>query len=365
MHAPHPRLLQNPLERAGMFRSSAIPLTLMLLLFVSAATGQTSQSPAVGPEADLPVIHASSEFVLVDVVVENNKTGNSIAGLKPEDFQIAEDGAPQRITYFSQDRLPLSIVFLFDLTETVQPVLKTLAQGASLILDRLKPQDEVAVMVFSSHTELVQGFTTRRVSTGYAIERAANMTTKEGTFLDEDMYEAIDEAAQSTAPQGRRVLVWLTDGTANLENPATQKTIGKEAPAHLHGKDEATGKLLHSGAVVAGLIQRSELTDTLVAQARTHPAELLANTRLGDIERYASLTGGPVLEFNNRGVLTQMAELIDQLRARYTLGYKPAANAPDGRFCKIQVTLTPQAFQEHPEWRKSEITVRARSGYYR
>jgi len=65
----------------------------------------------------------------------------------------------------------------------------------------LKPQDEVSVMVFSSHTETVQGFTTRRVSTEAAIEQASDMKTKDGTFIDEDMYEAIDQATKSTAPR--------------------------------------------------------------------------------------------------------------------------------------------------------------------
>jgi uncharacterized membrane protein len=67
-----------------------------------------------------------------------------------------------RASYFSRDQLPLSVVFLLDLTETVQPILKPLAEGAVEILGHLKPQDQVAVMVFSSHTELLQDFTTDR-----------------------------------------------------------------------------------------------------------------------------------------------------------------------------------------------------------
>ena len=69
---------------------------------------------------------------------------------------------PQNISYFAHDRLPLSVVFLFDLTETVQPILKPLAEGARNILSHLRPQDEVSVMVFSSHTELLKDFTTDR-----------------------------------------------------------------------------------------------------------------------------------------------------------------------------------------------------------
>ena len=61
----------------------------------------------------------------------------------------------------------------------------------------------------------------------------------------------------------------------------------------------------------------------------------------------------------------RLADLLDDLRGRYTLGYKPQASAPEGAFCKLQVTLKPQAYLKHPEWKKSEIVVRAQSGYYR
>ena len=95
----------------------------------------------------------------------------------------------------------MSIVFLFDLTETVHPVLQKLAQGASLILGHLKPQDEVSVMVFSSHTEVVQGFTTRRVSTEAAIEQAAQKTTVEAfaRHIDADINMVRAEMAEIDA----------------------------------------------------------------------------------------------------------------------------------------------------------------------
>ena len=50
--------------------------------------------------------------------------------LQRSDFRLSEDGVPQTITYFSQDRLPLSVAFLFDLTDTVRSALKPLAEGA-------------------------------------------------------------------------------------------------------------------------------------------------------------------------------------------------------------------------------------------
>ena len=259
---------------------------------------QNAQAPA--REGAAPVIRVSSELVVLDVLVENKKTGTPISNLEAKDFAVTEDGEHQRITYFSHDQLPLSVVFLFDLTETVQPILKPLAEGAFEILGHLKPQDQVANMVFSSHTELLQDFTTDRQLAAAAVKKASEMSSGQGTFIHEDMYEAVEQALKSTPPETRRVLVWLTDGTANLENSFTQKTIGQEAPARLHTKEESTTKLMQSGVVVAALIDRSAATDAFIAAADVSPLAFVIGARTGDINRYADITGGPAGGVNRR-----------------------------------------------------------------
>ncbi len=191
------------------------------------------------------------------------------------------------------------------------------------------------------------------------------MKSTEGTFIHEDMYEAIDQALKSTVPKSRRVLVWLTDGTANFEKSLTQKTIGQQAPARLHTKEEATTKLLQSGVVVAALIDRSAKTDAFMAAADISPFSFIAGGRAGDINKYADVTGGPVLKSSTKEVAARLSALIDQLRGRYTLGYKPSTSKPAGSFCKLQVTLTSAVYQEHTNLRKGDLLVRSKSGYYR
>ncbi len=326
---------------------------------------QNAQLPANTQETAAPVIRVSSRLVVLDVLVKNKKTGAPIDHLEAKDFAVEEDGQPQQISTFSRDVLPLSVVLLFDLTDTVRPVLKPLAGGAFEILGHLKPQDHVAIMVFSSHTGLLQDFTTNRALAAAAIEKASNMKSSDGTFIHEDMYEAVKEALHAKQADSRRVLVWLTDGTANVENSFSQEIIGTEAPARLHTKEEATSKLMKSDVVVAALIERSAATDAVIAAADVTPFGFIAGARLGDINHYADITGGPVLKTSKKEVATRLAELIDELRARYTLGYVPLGTKPPGTFCKTEVKLLPAAYKEHPELRKSDVVVRTRRGYYR
>jgi hypothetical protein len=170
---------------------------------------------------------------------------------------------------------------------------------------------------------------------------------------------------KSTVPESRRVLVWLTDGTANFENSLTQKTIGKQAPARLHTKEETTTKLLHPDVVVAVLIDRSAKTDAFMVTADANPFSFIAGGRIGDINKYADVTGGPVLKGDKQEVAARLSELIDRLRGRYALGYKPSPSKPAGSFCKLQVTLTSAAYQEQTYSRKSDLLVRSKRGYYR
>lgn len=328
----------------------------------------TATIPAAGQESAAPkehaVIRVSSELVLVDALVREKKSGELIAKLEASDFVLSEDHAPQTITYFSQDQLPLSIVLLFDLTQTVRPILGPLAESATAILEHLKPEDQVAVAVFDSHTEVLQDFTRDHSLVGAVIRKAATMKSEDGTFIHEDMYEAIDEALQSKMQRCRRVLVWLTDGTANAQNSMSKKVIGQHAPDVLHNKQQATEKLLRSGVTVAALIDRSSLTDFTVAAMDLSPMALFG-AHLGDINKYADETGGPVVHSSTKEAAENLTALLDQIRASYTLGYVPNSTKADQSFHVIRIALAPSLPQKRPELRGKTLVVRTKQGYYR
>lgn len=308
------------------------------------------------------VIRVSVAGVELDATVLAAKDGKPVAGLRASDLRLTEDGAPQTISYISQNRLPLSIVMLFDLTDTVRPVLGPLAAGAGEVLDHLRPSDEVAVMVFSSRTWLLQDFTTDRAKIIRAIDEASRMESGEDTFLNEDMYEALQEAKRATIPHGRSVLLWLTDGTVNYPAWKGDKRAWQSAPLTLHTEAEATGALLHSSVTVAALIDRSPLGDAAVVAEHYLPPLLAlgAISPPGNIYKYAKLTGGPVLTSDKRDTAGRLAELIDRLRLRYTLAYSPNVAQPRGAFCKISLKETPQGKR-----RFGKLIIHTRKGYYR
>lgn len=300
-------------------------------------------------------------LVMVDAQVVNKKTHQVIASITPDDLEVYEDGIRQTIKFFSQDELPISVVMLFDLTDSVRPVLKPLAEGARRALEHLKPQDQVAVMVYSSNARLIQDFTTDRMLAASAIEKASRMKSEEAAFFNEAIFQATNHLAEAAGANTRRVIIWLTDDVPNIPSEEIRDRYGKglrDAP--LHTEKEAMQELFRAGTVVCTLLKRSELSDQ--EAAHNDSEKILGRLRYppGEVGKYAQATGGEVVESSSKKLPDRLAELIDDLRLRYSVGYHPVGNKPSGRFCAIKVKLSSVAKKTY-----RNAIVEARQGYYR
>ncbi len=307
-------------------------------------------------------IKTTVEFVTLDAQVLNKKTGRTIGSLRREDFRLFEDGVEQQITFFSQDTLPLSIVLLFDLTDSVRPVLKPLARGAREALNHLKPQDEVAVMVYAAAAELLQDFTTDRELAVAAIQKASEMKSPEPAFFNEAVFQAASQLKMAGNPQGRRVIVWLTDNVPNTPSEGVRRRLGKSVPAgSLHTESDAFRQLFKTGTVVSALLERSMLSDVAIVALKNPMMTIFRKVNPpGDVHKYADRTGGEVMKSSKEEVSSKLAELIDQIRTRYSLGYTPSVKKPAGTFCQIRLQVSPDV-----EKREGHLIVRTKQGYYR
>ena len=173
------------------------------------------------------------------------------------------------------------------------------------------------------------------------------------------MGEAIDQAGRTEIPYSRRVLVWLTDGSSNLQ-PKSEKDDKSGTDIALHTRQEDIDKLNRTGVVVSALIEHSAMGDAIVGAA------MLGGARLGDIKNFANLTGGPVLTTSKKEVADRLSDLIDDLRSRYTLGYHPTVVKPPGTLCKLTLQLSPESRQHHPDLPKEEdLAILTRQAYFR
>jgi VWFA-related protein len=319
---------------------------------------------AQAPAQNAGIYRVNVQLVSVDAQVLEKKTGYAVSGLTADDFQIYEDKVPQQISSFSQDELPLSVVLLFDLTDSVRPVLKPLAEGALDALSHLKPQDEVAVMTYSATARVIQDFTTDRHLAAAAIKKASAMESGEAAFFNEGIYQAAAYLEKSGNHLNRRVIIWLTDDIPNYPSDEVKARYGRSlGKKKLHTEKEAMQELLRSGTVVCTLLETSDISDSEFSLRMSKAGETMLNKMLyppGDVHNYARATGGQVVEPSRKHIDQRLASLIDDIRMRYTLAYHPVVKKPKGKFCKIEVKLSPDARKSH-----EGVVIEAREGYYR
>ncbi|MFL6311506.1 MAG: VWA domain-containing protein [Terriglobales bacterium] len=318
-------------------------------------------SHAQTPAAEKSVYRVDVHVVQVDAQVLNKKTRQAARALKKEDFELYEDNVRQQVSSFSQDTLPLSVVLLFDLTDSVRPVLSSLADGALEALHHLKPEDEVTVMVYAASAQVLQEATTDRALAVAAIEKASRMESGEAAFFNEGIFRAAEQLARGKNSSSRRVIIWLTDNVPNIPSEDSiplryRKSLNGAMP---HTQAEAVQHLLRTNTVVCSLVKQSDMSVSGESGLMSKPAERMLYPP-GEVYKYAAVTGGQVIEFKKKELKEKLALLIDDLRMRYTLAYHPSGLKAKGKYCAIKVKLT-------PETKKAigNVTVEARQGYYR
>jgi hypothetical protein len=126
-----------------------------------------------------------------------------------------------------------------------------------------------------------------------------------------------------------------------------------------HTQKEALQELLQTGTVVSSLVKKSDESVDGEQRLMAQPAKRMLYPP-GEVYKYATATGGQVIEYKKKELKDKLAALIDDLRMRYSLAYHPSVQKPKGKYCAIKVKLA-------PETKKSigNVVVEARQGYYR
>jgi VWFA-related protein len=291
-------------------------------------------------------IHLAVDLVVLDAQVIQQKTGRVVGNLTKEDFLLSEDGVRQQVTQFSQDTLPLSVILLIDRGGCLDPFSNKVRQATLEALERLRPQDEVALMSFANTAELITGFGRGKDRVLEGLDHLPPHDEAADHCFNRAFYEAADYMKRAGNPDGRRVIIMITGITT---------FFGCTGPS----LEEARMAVLESGSVVCGIIPKT-------AGQRMENGIMIAAAGIGglfkakssNLKQLAEETGGEVLSDKPENLDRVFNNLIDHLRTRYTIGFVSTNRKRDGSFRKLKLDLAKPAQKSD-----DRMVIKTKRGY--
>jgi Ca-activated chloride channel family protein len=279
-----------------------------------------------------PIAGAQDTTFKVDVKLVNifvNVTdahGAIVGGLKKEDFAVSEDGRKQEIAVFErQSELPLNLVLSIDTSGSVRKDMSEEAGAARRFAHAiLRPQDEMSIFQFATVVRQLTPFTNKMSE----IDRGLGQLRGDWATA---VYDAVIEGSQKLgARQGRKILVLVSDG------------------------DDTAKSSTYADALEAAL--RNEVTIYSLIDV---PIEASAGRDLGGEHALIALseqTGGKYFYVGEGGLDKAFAQVSDDLRTQYLIGYYPRNQEPGRDFHRITVTI--------PRAATDVYNLRNKVGYY-
>jgi Ca-activated chloride channel family protein len=285
-----------------------------------------------------------------------DSSGRFVSGLSRDDFLVYEDDQLQRVTHFSNERVPVSLGIVLDTSGSMAGE-KLIAARAALdrFLDELlAPEDDIFLYRFSNDPILVQGWTRDRRQLRRAL---GHLTASGGTALYDTVAEAVPLA--ETGRHHKKALLIISDGndTSSRTSLSAVKQLIRESEVLVY----AIGIDGRATPTLTTIPPRIPTPIPLPWPGRRGPRPWPGGgvLRIGDdrvnVAALRSLTddsgGRAEIVRAAHDLDPATASIADELSKQYSLGY-PARGWRDGRWHTIRVDVRDRSYR-----------VRARRGY--
>ncbi|MGC2402990.1 MAG: VWA domain-containing protein [Acidobacteriaceae bacterium] len=370
--------------------STRFLLLFCVFLLVPAVRSQSSgpppastPTPAQSQAPPVTTIPVEVKVVTLPVTVRDKK-GKIVRDLTKEDFDLQEDGKPQTIRYFSQEtNLPLTVGLLVDTSMSERDNIDRERTASKSFLDQMinRPVDRAFVIHFDREIELLQDLTSDHaklekavslIDTESQVESVQQTSDQDqgshrahragGTALYDAIFLACDEVTKKIT--GRKAIVLLTDGEDRGSKETLSEAIESAQRAetvvyaiyigghedHDYQPNQGMGRRgggypgrypgggYPGGGYPGGNYPRQQ-------ENRPDGKKIL--------QRIAQETGGRYFEAKKKDSVDDIyAQIAEELRTQFMLGYTPPKDQPSG-YHSIHLLA-----------KKKDLTVQTREGYY-
>jgi VWFA-related protein len=357
----------------------AFVLCVAILLLAGAPLRSQQQGPTISVNVKMVTMFATVR----------DKHGALVRNLSKDDFVLQQDGHPQTITYFAPDSdLPLTLGLLVDTSMSQRRLLDQERDASHAFIDHLlrEDKDKAFVIHFDREVELLQDLTSSRQKLEASLDLLGRPQFSQtgsggssgsdpdsggsggggggrgsrgghgggGTLLYDAVYLASDELMKKQ--QGRKAIVVLTDGvdhgsketlrdaieTAERADTLVYSILFADKEGYGNGGGYSGG---HMGGMGGGGMGGEG--------HRRYPQESRPDGKK-ILQQLSKETGGRFFEVTKKESIDQIyAEIDEELRNQYALGYTPAKADADVGYHKIELTS-----------KQKDAVVQTREGFY-
>ncbi len=259
----------------------------------------------------------SIQSQLVEIYVTVTKENQFVPNLQASDFELTEDGAPVSIDRLDDQDVPLQVVLLLDISESVLDTLHTIQDAAAAFVESLHPEDRVTLVFFNSDIRFYSQTTNDR---GQLLKEIKGARARGLTKLHDALLFGMKWLEGKS---GRKAIVCFTDG---------QDTASTSSRTSVMNAAARSGYPIYAIGAGAGL----ELESLKII-----------------LRRFVEINGGRAFFMQNLRRLRQaFAEISAELRSAYVLNYYTRVPA-DGRWHDLDIRTPDPAY-----------SVQARKGFF-
>ena len=338
------------------------------------STQAESQTRQQAPE---PKIRTHVSLVSTPVTVMDAQ-GELVYNLDAKDFQVTDNGVPQRITHFDLRRIPLSMIVLIETSSRIESLLPEIRKTGIVFTHAVMgTEDEAAVVGFNDSVDDLAEFTTNHETIQNTINKLRPGSNGSKLFdamaIGAEMLSRIRLRPISDSPERQTVMLVISEGIdvgsetrlsavlwqAQRSNLTIYSVgISTALAAWKAPAKETRPRILPEGFFpqpgMPGTVQTPETEATRYGYGNLlNHLPGIRNQFANPLDIAASGTGGQfIATFTGKSMQKALDEIGAELHGQYSLSYELTGTNATG-YHEIKVRLN----REH-------LTVRARPGYY-
>ncbi len=302
----------------------ALLVPLLAAGYLAAQAPLTNTLSNQGPDPEAFKLSVNVDLVVLQATVRD-RAGHTVMELGQRDFQVFEDGAPQRIRLFRHEDTPVTVGLVIDHSGSMREKLAEVTAGAQAFVHSSNPNDQMFVVNFNETVSLGlpvgMRFSDSADQLGSSIWGSPAIGT---TALYDAIVEGLNRLRQGTSD--KKVLIVISDGGDNASKASLERVLKMT---------EQSSAMIYTIGIF-------------------DPLDPDKNPKV--LRRLAQESGGEAFFPAHLSETVEICERIARdIRDQYTIGYSSANAKRDGSYHKVRITTQTED--------KGKLSVRTRAGY--